>query len=1535
MADMTQEFHEDSLAIVGMVGRFPGAENIDVFWHNLKNGVESISFFNDDDMTKAGIESSLFRNPRFVKAKGLLENSELFDASFFGYSPAEAQWIDPQQRVFLESAWEVLENAGYDPEWYEGAVGVFAGTTLSSFLRGHDIFSLESPESPENNNRLITLFGADKDHLVTRVSYKLNLKGPGITVQTACSTSLVAVCMACQSLLMYQCDMALAGGVSITLPEKAGYIYQEGGILSPDGHCRTFDAAANGTVGGNGVGIVLLKRLKEAYEDGDTIHAVIKGFALNNDGSAKIGYTAPSIEGQSEVVALAQAMAGVDAETVTYLEAHGTATPLGDPIEITALTRAFRAATAKRGFCAIGSVKTNIGHLDAAAGVAGLIKTVLALKNKMIPPSLHYEKPNPEIDFESSPFFVNDNLSHWDPSCGIRRAGVSAFGIGGTNAHVVLEEAPQVRQQPAAWPHELVVLSAKTETALRSSARRLASHLKEKSDLPLSDVAHTLQVGRRMFSHRLTLLAHDTVDAAMALENMDPQRVSTAAGERAPAPCVFMFSGQGNQYPNMALDLYRRWPLFRHFADRCFKLLITGPGLKLENILFPDDRHLESAADQLKKTDMAQPALFVVEYALARSLMHLGIRPKAMIGHSIGEYVAACLAGVFSLEDGLKLVYRRGRLMGSQPEGAMSAVRLPAEALEPLLSDGVSLASVNGPSICVVSGTIEAIVELERRLDERGHDYSRLKTSHAYHSAMMAPAMDPFLETVKSINLNPPKIKYVSNVTGTWITSEQATRPSYWTRHLRETVFVSQGMERLMKIPDPIFLEVGPGNSMVNMVKQLSKEQAADSLIRHPHDPRDDLAILLSALGRIWRAGTPIEWPRLRTGPARPRRVPLTTYPFERQRFHFMRTVSNHVQPPPSQKPVKHADPEKWIYLPTWKSSPPPLAGTKYSGTTMPGDQWLMFADRDGFGRQLADRMVQAGCPVVVVGTGKGFAVVGENEYTIDPHNRSDYDALYRELQLLGRKPGRIVHLWSLTREKPGSLEQAMELGFYSLLYSAQALTDIGVTSRVSLFAVTNQVQSVTGNESLEPGKAMILGPCKVIQQEHYTLPHVSIDIELPRSGSAHEKWLIENLVAEITAEHSEPVLAYRGRRRWVQSYEAMPNPPQAAPCPRLREKGVYLITGGLGRMGLEIATFLAKTVRARLILTARSPLAPHSDANRRSEGSVALPNGIQLKQEKIRTIEQLGGQVLISATDVADMSAMQQLIKAAEDRFGRINGVVHAAGVVQGASMAQFEKITRLNCEDQFRPKVKGLLVLKQLFTKRPLDFCLLTSSLASVLGGVGFIAYAAANQFMDTIANLQHRNGDDSWISVNWDGWKLSRAQASTGQSATAALAMNADEGIEALSRVLNLESVSQVAVSTASLQTRIEQWVKRQPATPVKDVNTLTRYARPDLTSRYAAPRTETQQRLVAVWQDFFAIDRIGIHDNFFEIGGDSLMAMQMIARLHSEIGIELSLAKLMELETVDALATYIDAVNWAVKTANDFSEGPTGERERIDL
>jgi acyl transferase domain-containing protein len=869
------------IAVIGMSGRFPGAGNIDEFWLNLIDGVESVSFYTDEELEKAGVDTGILNNPDYVNTYGgVLEGREYFDAFFFDYIPDEAEVMDPQLRLFHQGAWEALEHAGYAPGNYDGPIGVYAGAGSTTAWETLNLLSGKTAST----NEFAVKHLLDREYLCTRVSYKLDLKGPSFLVQTACSTSLVAIHLACQGILSGECDIAIAGGVCISIGTQTGYLYREGMVFSRDGHCRAFDAKATGTIAGQGVGIVVLKALEEALADRDYIHAVVKGTAINNDGSNKVGYTAPGVKGQVKVIQAAMAAAEVEPETIGYVETHGTGTVLGDPVEIEALTQVFD--TAGKNTCAIGSVKTNFGHLDAAAGVAGFIKTVLTLEHKQIPPSLHFETPNPAIDFSNSPFYVNTQPGEWKNEHRPLRAGVSSFGIGGTNAHAILEEAPVIKRDPESRTWKLIVLSAKTPTALEKAAQNLCRYLQHNPAIDLADAAYTLQVGRTPFPYRKMLVAADAEEVTAALSDPASPKVKTLYTKDENRPVVFMFSGQGFHYLNMGLELYRSEPCFRRTIDRCAEILEPILGTDIREVMLPAEE-TQAAKDRLEQIEILQPLTFSFQYALSSLLTEWGVTPDIVIGHSFGEYAAACTAGIFSLEDALKLAVQRGRSMQTLPSGSMLAVSLAEEAIKPFLEDEVTIAAVNSCEHCLVSGPPHRIDALAGELENKGHNCRKLHIPLAGHSEAMDPILPHILNTAKQIRLNKPRIPMISGLTGERLTDTEAVDPGYWAKQLRHTVRFNDGISLLLEKHAKIFVEIGPGSALCTFLKQnknFTDGHFVLNVSKHPLEEFPADYFFIEKLGHIWLWGGPTDWQAFHAGEKRGR-IPLPTYPFEGERY--------------------------------------------------------------------------------------------------------------------------------------------------------------------------------------------------------------------------------------------------------------------------------------------------------------------------------------------------------------------------------------------------------------------------------------------------------------------------------------------------------------------------------------------------------------------------------------------------------------------------------------------------------------------------
>jgi len=1521
-------------AVIGMAGRFPGANNIDEFWNNLKNGIESIAFFSDEELEESGADSEILNNPDYVKSKAVLEDIEFYDAPFFGYSPGEAEIMEPQVRIFMECIWHTLEDAGYDPGAYDGLIGLYAGATDNMLWQSAVFFSGSSGVSETFSSGNL----ANKDFLSTRISYRFNLKGPSSTVFNACSTSLVALHLAYQGLLSGECDIALAGGISITLPGRVGYEYQEGMVNSSDGHIRSFDEQANGTVFGNGVAAVALKRLKDAITDGDTIYAAIKGSGINNDGNRKVGYSAPSTKGQAEVIKAALQMAEIEPESIGYIEAHGTGTTIGDPIEIDALRQAFN--TNKKNFCKIGTVKTNVGHLDAASGITGFIKTVLALKHKIIPASLHFENPNPKIDFKMTPFSVNTGLTEWKCDQYPLRAGVSSFGIGGTNVHVILEECPERPPSGPSREYQLICLSARTESSLDRITLNLVDYFKKNPGINLADAAYSLQMGRRAFKKRRMLVCSSIDEVIDGLGNHDSGGMQTYDASEEKKHVVFMFSGQGPQYVNMGLDIYLAEPSFRADVDHCLEIFKSIFGCDVKHILFPGQSDTNKNKEEIpSQENMAKgekknkideviysgPIKFILDYSLARLLMKWGIQPHAMIGHSFGEYVAACLSGVFSIEDALQVVVWRGQLMKKTPEGVMMSVPLSENQLKPLLNEELSLAAVNTSSLCIVSGTFAAADILENQLSEQGNECVRVNFPHASHSKMMEPILEEFQTKISQLKRNKPCIPYISNVTGKWITAEQAVDPAYYATHMRQTVQFANGITGLLKTPNTAFVQVGPGRGLTLFVDQhpdKTQENLVIHLLRHSREEISDIYFLQSKIGQLWASGVNIDWSAFYANEKRCR-IPLPPYSFDRHRYwkYVDKYLNNKGEIPGKAKLEKKKDTADWFYVPSWKRS---MLPPQHTGDISVQPCWLVFKDACGLGHKLRKRMEQEGEDVITVRIGSSFGKVNDREFTVNPAEARDYESLLSHLHESKKIPHKVVHLWSVTpienrgmKPDAAGVANALNLGFFSLLHLTKAIGKQDISNELQIFAITNNMQEVTGEEKLCPEKATLLGPVMVISQEFPNITCRSIDIIFPGPGSLlkQEDRMLEQLLEEFHTNSSNPMIAYRGSYRWEQVYKQVRLEKNPKTAPRLRKDGVYLITGGLGGIGLILAKHFAETVKAKLILTGRSALPPRKQW-KQWLSIHEKDDKISRKIGKVLELEKLGADVLVMQADSGNLKQMQDVMNTIDERFGRLNGVIHAAGIIDDRTFQVIKSMNADECNRQFQAKVYGLLILERMLQDRELDFCSLTSSISSVLGGLGYVAYSAANIFMDAYVHKHNRISKIRWTSVNWDAWQYGEQKVMTATvgATLAKLAMTPEQGIEAFLRIIAWPEASQVVHSTGDLQTRIDQWVKRESLeeleTPEAEESPLSG-KRPDLSTQYISPATELEQRLLEVWKSLFGFQQIGRDDDFFELGGDSLKAMIVASMIHKKLNVKVSVTNIFTTPTIKGLAEYLNS------------------------
>ncbi|MEM9304765.1 MAG: type I polyketide synthase, partial [Pseudomonadota bacterium] len=1225
-----QKDRDQRVAVIGMAARMPGAESVEAFWQLLLAGAHGMRELTEDELHAAGVDP-LAPPEGYVPTWSSFSDPTAFDAEFFGYSPREATVLDPQHRVFLECAWQAMDDAGLGTQAGSDRIGLYAGAALNSHL-----LALHGDERLREQVQPVEAVVSNVMGLMpTRASYHLDLTGPSCGVQTGCSTSLVAVHTACRALLDGDCDVALAGGVTIVEAEPAGYRYEPGGIASPDGRCRSFDAQGRGTLFGNGVGVVVLKPLAAAQADGDNILAVIAGSAINNDGADKVGLLAPSVSGQAAVIEAAWRRAGLDPASGAYIEAHGTATALGDPIEFAALEKAMGGALRARGKrCGVGSVKSNVGHLDAAAGIAGLIKTVLALQHETLPASLDFETPNPQLKLEQSPFYVVDEARPWPRGEAPRRAGVSSFGMGGTNAHVVLEEAP-VREPRISDPAKdrtwhALPLSAHTPAALGTLAGQLCTYLKEHRSTPLGDLAHTLQQGRRTLPVRRLCVAR-SVDEAIGVLEAPPIAGMQLESDAIERGVVFMFTGQGSQYPGMARILYAREPIFRDAIDACARHL--EPGLNLQELLAAD-----LAPEILERTDHAQPALFALAWALTQLWQSRGVEAEALIGHSLGEYVAACVGGVMSLEDALATVMVRGRLMQACPPGAMLAVHAPLDQVRDLIRDEVTLAAINGPEAVVLSGPTDAIDETAAHLDSAGVACRRLATSHAFHSPLMESMLEAFREHLAGIRLQPPQIDIVSNVTGTWLSDDDATDPEYWIRQLRQTVRFAEGVDTLAEL-DPVFLEIGAGDVLGSLVKaQLGPEAPVVPSLPGVRQAAHAERWMTQAFGRLWLNGGKVDWRHVAAdeGPD-PRTVSLPPYPFQRRRFATGAppALSAGADRPSAPASGKDPDMDHWFHVPAWER----VAAVRETGSS--DTCWLVFGAPEDAAALASDFEAS----VVRLHAADRFARREDGGYDLDPRTAGDYRRLFAALAEDGIEASQWVQL-------PGA---SMRYGPDALVALAQAMIGADAPTPGLLSVITRAGQSVTGTEHLDPDSAALAGLAQVLMQEVPDLCARTIDID---NGTACPS---PSLHQELGKDfhYAARLVALRGRYRWQRAFRSLPLKREAGSA--LRDQGVYAIVGDLSAgLGMHYARSLRSEYDARLILVAPPELPPVNEWDHwLDEHDSMHPIGQFIG--RARALGREGEDWLLSRIDLGDRAALGEALLRGTMRFGPIDGVFHA----------------------------------------------------------------------------------------------------------------------------------------------------------------------------------------------------------------------------------------------------------------------------------
>ena len=1369
MDDQTNlpEDDESAIAIIGLACHLPGALNIEEYWNNLRDGIESVRFYTDEELLSAGESAANLAHPNYVRAQPNLENYDRFDAGFWGFSPQDAAVTDPAHRLFLEVAYESLEHAGHTGYDDEGRVGVFAGSGASLYWMQN---LASNPKLIEDMGEfLVRHTGNDMNFLATRFSYELDLRGPSINVQTACSSALVSVHMATQSLLSGECDMAIAGGSTMLLPQKRGYIFRDGEILSPDGHCRPFDAKSAGTVFGSGAGAVVLKRMEDALADGDTIHAIVRGTAINNDGAQKIGFLAPSVDGQAGAIAEALTISGIDAGDVSYIETHGTGTQVGDPIEFEAINQVFREATDKRNYCRIGSVKSNIGHLGEAAGAAAIIKVILSLQNKSIPASLNYESPNPQLDLTDSPFIINNKLTPWQVD-GPRIAGITALGAGGTNAYVLLEESPDT-EPPEESQHskQLLVVSAKSPTALDNACRNLAVALDKESSLNLADVAHTLQIGRRSYYHRRAIACDNITEAIALLENGSSKRSADAICNDQEPSLVFMFPGGGAQYAGMGQELYKTENVYRESFDACMNCLDPDFATKLKELIFASDDSIDHATKELQRPSLTLTALFATEYALAKQLLSWGAKPAALIGHSMGENTAACIAGVMRLEDAMKLVLIRGQLFEKAPAGGMLAISLSQEDAKKHMPKGMDFAAINAPELCVASGSVDDIDSLQTTLEEKEIDCNRVRIEVAAHSRMLEVILDDFRTYLQSIPLSPPQIPFTSNLSGGWITDEQATDPNYWVDHLRNTVRFADNIATVLEDDARFFVEIGPGRTLTNLSLAAAGKETegfigAVNSMRHPNEDDSDVEFALRTLGNIWAHGVNIDWKQYRGDEMRSR-VPLPTYPFERKVYWVDPGKQSALQNSDDEVLKKRPDSKDWFAQLNWQQTG--LAELKESID----NHWLIFSDELGVSNALISQLnIQHNLhsvdsenkpPLVITTISKGnqFNKINDHSFQLNPNSSDDFESLLQAVFETKTPPQHIVYLWPTTDDSTSptidSIESQLTTSFWGLFNLSKMLGELD--DSVTLSVISSDMQSI-GGQPTQPGKALLAGPVTVLPHEFIHVQTKSIDIHLANSQAHTLGKIASQLVRELRSDTSDRFVAYRGSERWTRQLTPTTNDSSAFESSWLPANSSILITGGLGGIGLKIAKQLATQHAKNILLVSRSGLPEkekwqsHLDNANNKNINNDNNDATSTKIRAIQEIEALGCNVLILAADVTDQTALKNAIDSAVTKIGNISGVIHAAGSMDDQLVMMK---SRESAETIINAKVLGAIHLDSILADTPLDFFVVFSSVASFIGLPGQIDYAAANAFLDAFARDRSERTSGRTLAINWNAW------------------------------------------------------------------------------------------------------------------------------------------------------------------------------------
>ncbi|KYC40370.1 short-chain dehydrogenase [Scytonema hofmannii PCC 7110] len=1606
--EANEQAKTEPIAIIGMSCRFPGANDPEAYWQMLRNGVDAMTEVPSD---RWDINTYYDPNPdapekMYVRKAGFLDRVDQFDPQFFGISPREAVNMDPQQRLLLEVSWEALENAGIAPDKILGSqTGVFVG------IMNLDYFQLASTP-----NRVDAHTATGNAFSVTsgRLSYNLGLQGPSMAIDTACSSSLVSVHTACQSLRSKECNLALAAGVNLIITPTVMINECRAKMLAPDGHCKTFDASADGYARGEGCGILVLKRLSDAIADGDNILALIRGSAVNQDGRSG-GLTVPNGPAQQAVIRSALANAGVEPGQVSYVEAHGTGTSLGDPIELRALGAVLGKGRSQDQPLQVGSVKTNMGHLEAAAGVAGLIKLVLALQHKEIPPHLHLKNPNPHIPWGELPIKITTELTPWTPINGKRIAGLSSFGFSGTNAHIVVEEAPsrEMGRKDDSISEErslhLLSLSAKSEEALKQLANRFSAAFKANPNLNFADVCFTSNTGRSVFDHKLALVAENTIQACEQLTDFSAGKEASGVFAGLPQETrrpkvAFLFTGQGSQYVGMGRQLYEQAPTFRQALDRCDAILRPYLQQPLLSVLYPKD----GSNSPIDQTAYTQPALFALEYALYELWRSWGITPNVVMGHSVGEYVAACVAGVFSLEDGLKLIAERSRLMQALPPGGEMAAVLADEAtvrtaISPY-GQKVAIAAINGPQNVVISGEGESVQAAIAELQAKGIESRRLSVSHAFHSPLMEPMLDAFEKQAVTVTYSEPKIDLISNLTGQLVRGVEVSQASYWRRHVREAVRFADGMKTLQAQAIDIFVEIGPHTVLSGMGRQCLPE-GSEVWLPSLRRGQNDWQQLLQSLGTLYANGLNVDWSGFDRDYQRAK-VSLPTYPFQGQRYwvkvdspkqqssiislekpesqsihnflqsndtkELTRTLELVEQLPTEQvvsllenlrlaslseritklSPERHelltqllqqdrqqqtlAKGRNSLYQIQWQ--PQNRKALPQQIQTTQRGKWVIFSDRTGVGQALAELLQELGEKCLMIYPGEAYETLEDGHRKINPENLSDFQRLFQELTATNGLPFRgIVHLWSLeTRSHqitPSSLEVAQVLGSGSVLHLVQALLNFTNSISPKLWLATCGTQAVEAKPvPLAVANAPLWGLGRVIALEHSEIWGGLVDLDPNTSGKEGTTSQAKSLLAEIWQPDDEDQIAIRGKQRYVPRLVRSSN---LKPQPlHLQANATYLITGGLGSLGLQTAQWMVEQGARNLVLLGRKGL-----PDRNQWSTIPHETDTWERVKAIQSLEDMGAKIIVAQADVSNSEQMTAVFEQLRDPQIPLKGIVHAAGVTDYKVLQDIDFST---LQYTLKSKVVGTWLLHHLSQEMNLDFFVCFSSIASVWGSRGQAHYAAGNHFLDAIAHHRLALGLPA-LSINWGPWTgggMASAETQTLLKRMGVEAWLPEDGIAVLAEVLG----TNIAQITAA---QIE-WSVFKPIYEVKGQKPLLELINKQPQEKIESPQAKRPE-VIQQLEDLPANKRYSflvshlqttvakvlgleqsqlpqIRQGFVELGMDSLMAVELKTRLETSLGQTLSSTLAFNYPNIETLAQYLAtevlALEQAVETVSNL-------------